>query len=174
MPNANTIAQAASSAGGGLPSVAGGASSTAEFIFQDRLTPANSLLLKVGAPQLKNKQFKIRAGGRVTGGTTTNYTPRLRLDSLTGTVIEAGTARAVNSEDANWFIEALVTVDPTSDKLGGFGRAMVNNLYDVEAAIDNEAAADPDGELVFSCTGQFSASHADNAAICDYLEVDVQ
>jgi len=172
MANANTIAVAP-----GLPSAAMGASSTAEFQFTDTASTPVRLMVKVGQPQLKNKLFKVKAGGRVTGGTTTNFT--VKLDSGTSatigsnTTIEASSARAVDSESANWFIEAVCFCDETSDKLGGFGRSMVNDLYDAEAALDAEAAADPDGELGFTVTGTFSASHASNAAYCDFFDVEV-
>jgi hypothetical protein len=172
VPNNNTIYKVG-------PSQALGASSTAEFQFTDS---ASALLIArlapnhLGETDLSSGRFRVRAGGRVTGGTTTNFTVRLDHGSSTtiasNTTIEASTARAVDSESGNWFIEAVCYLDEVSDKIQGFGRSMVNNLYDAEAALDAEVtSADPGSEQAFTCTGQFSASDAGNAAVLEYLEI---
>lgn len=165
---ASTIAQAVDSA-------AGGASSTAEFYFQKGGVPMS---VRVGPGQLgQGKSFKVKAVGRVTGGTTTNFTVRLDYGTSAtiadNTTIEASTARAVDSESAPWFIEADLVCDSTSDKIQGQGRSMVNGVMDTWTITDAEiTGADPDtAEIGFTVSGQFSASHASNSAVCERFSI---
>src|SRR3990167_5249052 len=63
----------------------------------------------------RSSRFRVRAWGRVTGGTTTNYTATLyygiSLTASSNTVIEASTARAVDSANHLWEIEVELIVD---------------------------------------------------------------
>ena len=175
---ANTVFSAA-----GLPSQAGGASSTAEFQFAasvatDVGAAGTRLVCRLpGSDKLNQKSFWVRAWGRVAGATT-NFT--VRLDSGisatigSNTTIEASSARAVGGVAGNWLIEARCVLDGASDVLAGFGRSMVKNLFDAEGALDAAPTVDPASEgLGFTVTGQFSASDATNLAICDGFEIVV-
>jgi hypothetical protein len=160
----------------GLPSADLG-NATSETIFKKTGTTVSKCNLPANS-ELSNTMFKVRAAGKVTGGTTTNFTLTLYFgfSSTIGsnTAIEASTARAVNSVSANWFIEACCMWDDASNKIAGYGRSMINNLYDVEAALNNQiTGADPDAdtELGFTVTGLFSATSAGNAAIMTVFEV---
>jgi len=126
------------------------------------------------ANNVSTAMFKVRAWGRVTGGTTTNFTVQLQYGTSatasSNTDIEASTARAVDSASHNWFIEAKLCWDTTSNKIQGCGHAMVANLYDVWAAADNAiTSADPDAdsEQGFVVTGTFSSGNASNVAVMD-------
>ena len=170
---------ASATAGG---ATAQGASSTAEFQFQDAgklsatSTPGRLRLRlpPLGAGGNRNKHaYEIIAGGKVTGGTTVNFTARLDAgDSATiGTNITIFTtgARAVNTVDGNWHIAATVYVDDTDDNLRGFAQSWVNLLYQTPVVLDAFPAQDPDVEMPFTVTGQFSGSNAANLATCEYF-----
>lgn len=158
-----------------LPGAVIGVSSAAEAQFKDS-AGAVAYITAPGSNTLNRRRFKVRANGRVTGGTTTNFTVALYLGAAfgSGTKIATSTARACNSESANWMIEVDVVADDTSDKIQGLQMAMVNNLVDTFAALTAEGGSvdvDVEGNLAFCVTGQFSASHADNKAYLDALEV---
>lgn len=127
-----------------------------------------------GANGAGSSIIRVTAWGRVTGGTTVNYTATLQFGTSatagSNTTIEASTARAVNSENENWFITALCILDKTSNKLNGIGTSMVGALVDAAATLDNQAStADPDGNgtLGFVVAGTFSSGNAGNLAYLD-------
>lgn len=176
MPNANVIS---------IPNMSPrelnqGGTSTAETQFTTNGTGGTYYVVLPSGGQLKNNAFIITAGGRVTGGTTTNFTISLdygiSATISSNTTIEASTARAVNSAAHNWLIEAEVMWDSTSKKLQGRGWAMVANLVDAVAAIDNVVtAADPEAGTVvqgFTLTGLFSSGNAGNLAYVDFFQVE--
>lgn len=147
---------------------------TGYLISKDNPFPGTAETITI-IPQpnkLVNKSFRIRAWGRVTGGTTTNYTATLLYDT---TIIEASTARAVNSASHNWFIEAIGVWDSTSNKFQGFGRSMVGNLFDAEAALDNVVSPDftTNNTVGFNVKGTFSSGNAANVAYLDGFECEV-
>lgn len=124
-----------------------------------------------GSFRLEQRQFIVRASGFVTGGTTTNVTTTLYAGtSLTpgsNTVLQASTARAVNSTSAPWRIEAKLIFDSVSGKLHGTVEHEINNLFDAPAALTNVVTAlVGSAEPVFNlCVGiTFSASNANNLA----------
>jgi|TARA_R100001086_G_scaffold174763_1_gene96077 hypothetical protein len=126
----------------------------------------------------RSSMVTVRAWGRVTGGTTTNYTATLQYGTSTtstdNTTIEASTARAVNSADHEWLIEATFVIDSVSDKIQGFGRSMVANLLDSEAALDNVPTSvdvTADGTLGFVVAGTFSAGNASNTSHLDGFQI---
>lgn len=171
MANANTVAAAS-----GLPGSAQGASSTAEFQFND--SAGTRAMVKVGPPLLKNKRFRVKAGGRVTGGTTTNFTAKLYYGTSatigSNTNIATSGALAVNSTSGNWYLEAEIAHDETSDKLQGLLKGHVNATAVAQAILTNApTGVTGDAEIGFTVTGQFSASDAGNAARCDFLEVEI-
>lgn len=165
-----------------------GGSSTSEIVFStDGTTPV--VLPLPSAGQLAGgsgtsgycSRFQIRAWGRVTGGTTTNYTPQLQygtsITSTSNTDIESGAAVAVNSVSGTWQIIAEVIWDATSDILDGFATHMVSGstrTLTAWAAFDNAiTSANPegDGTLGFVVTGTFSSGAATNAAYLDGFEI---
>ena len=151
-----------------LPGAAIGTSSTAAAQFLDSASNPAILYIRPGS-SYSNRMFRVLAYGRATTGASTNVTITLYYGIsstiASNTVIEASTARAVNTASANWFIEAVMMYDSTSQKIGGFGRSMVNNLYDAEAALDNApTSVDLSTEgLGFTVVGTASASNASTA-----------
>jgi hypothetical protein len=156
-----------------------GGTSTSETQFTVDGTNGYYVILPSGS-QLKNRPFKVFAAGRVTGGTTTNFTISLDYGVSTtiasNTTVEASTARAVNSAAHNWMISVEVMWDSTSDKLQGRGWSMVGNLVDAYAAIDTAVtSADPElGTTVqgFTLTGLFSSGNAGNLAYVDVFQIE--
>lgn len=164
-----------------------GGTSTSEVVFTSDgtipvvldLPSAGELASAAGTPGVK---FKVRAGGRVTGGTTTNYTPQLQFGTSatpgSNTDLESGGAVAVNSVSGFWFIEADLFWDTTSNQLDGYARHMVSGstrTYTAAAACDNRiSSADPDanGTQGFVVTGTFSSGNASNAAYLDFFELE--
>jgi hypothetical protein len=143
-----------------------------------RLRNFSSTLLRhccvgtVGAPALKNRRFKVRLGGRVTGGTTTNFTVKLYLGAAINSLIFTSGAIAVNSVSGNFHLEAELDCDSTSKILQGLARGQVNASAVAQAATTAVASTDPTVAQSFSASGTFSVSNASNAAVLDYLEVD--
>ncbi len=167
MPNANTCFLTIR-----LPGAAQGASSTAEFQFQNK--DGGNAVLTVPAGILNGRrQIILRAGGRVTGGTTTNFTGKVYLGAtIAGTLVFSSGAIAVNSASGNWFLEVAFVIDATSDKIQGIGYGNVNATAVAQANV-SVTSADPETVLQFCASGQFSASHASSAAYLDFLEMDV-
>ncbi len=162
----------------GLPGAAQGASSTAEFQFVDNQSTPVRAQVKVKHDQLEKRPFRVRAFGTVTGGTTTNFT--LNLDYGVSATIGSNTtigtsgAVAVNSESANWLIEAELYLDSVSGKLQGKINGWVNGGMITEAVITEIASlTELTTELGFTVTGTFSASNASNAAQCEGFEIVV-
>lgn len=128
----------------------------------------------------KSSHFVVKAGGRCTGGTTTNYTVTLyfgtSLTAASNTVIEASTARAINSENENWHIEVHVNWDEVSQKINGWGLSQVSNLYDAAAALDNQVTAaegDDNDTQGFVVAGTFSSGNASNTSHLDYFQLEL-
>lgn len=128
----------------------------------------------------KSSMLKVRAWGRVTGGTTTNFTVTLQygtsLTSGSNTTIEASSARAVDSANHVWAIEAEFVIDAVSDKIQGYGKSMVANLYDAAAALDNSPSSvdvTGNGTLGFVIGGTFSTGNASNTAHLDGFQLEL-
>lgn len=155
-----------------VPGTAVGASSTAETQLTDSTgslavcyLPGSSKMTLYGG----GRPFIVRAFGRTTTGASTNVTIKLYygVSATIGsnTLIEASTARAINSTSSNWYIEAVCMCDTTSQKITGYGCANVNNLFDTTAALDNApTSVDLTVEgLGFTATVTHSASNASTA-----------
>ncbi len=130
--------------------------------------------------------FKIRAFGRVTGGTTTNWTPSLQFGRSTtaasNTTMGSLTARAFNTASGLWYLTAELVWDVTSGVIsgsisGGNGStvaldaaALITPVTGQTAAVLN-AQTNP-GAFFFSVGGLFSATNASNVATLDGFEVE--
>lgn len=164
MANINTLATAPR-----LPGTAQGASSTSEFQFQNA---AGSIAeITVPAELLNKKRFRVIAYGRVTGGTTTNFTVKLYVGTALGAALFTSGALAVNSTSGSWHIVVEGVLDSTGDKINGFGNAGVNATIASQAVAT--ATADPASALVFGASGQFSASNSGSSAVMDGLEIEL-
>lgn len=162
-----------------------GGTGTSETVFtSDGTLPVILDLPSAGALADTNANtvafFGVRAWGRVTGGTTTNYTVALQAGTSAtagdNTDIEQSTAIAVNSNSGQWFIEARLIWDTTSNTYDGFSRFGVwgsTRTFTDWAAIDNSISADPDGNVAlgFVVTGTFSSGHASNVSVLGGFEL---
>jgi hypothetical protein len=168
MPTSNTVAQTFK-----LPGAAQGASSTSEFAFNDSTGTAASITLPAGWA-LNNRKFKLKAGGKVTGGTTTNFTAILYSGALAANkpIITSG-AKAVNSVSGNWSLEAEIYTDATSQKVDGIGKGQINGTAVAQIATTELTSWVNTVDNTFSVSGTFSASNANNAATLEFLEIDL-
>lgn len=160
-----------------------GGTSTSETVFTSDGT--NPIVLRLptseqlgGANGKGSRPIGIRAGGRVTGGTTTNFTPQLQFGTsataASNTDLESGGAVAVNSVTGGWMIEweGFIT---NGNILDGAGRHFVSGstrTFTDWAVQDNAVTtADPDGNGTqgFVVTGTFSGGHASNTAYLDWF-----
>lgn len=163
-----------------------GGTGTTELVFTSDGTTPVILYLPTAeqlAPASGGAAFcTIRAWGRVTGGTTTNFTAQLQFGTSatpgSNTDIESGAAVAVNSTSGLWWLkwEGVVT---TTGYLDGAGTHMIagsTRTLTALAAQDNAiTTADLDGVTAqgFVMTGTFSGGHASNAAYLDGFTLEV-
>lgn len=148
------------------------------WVSGDTTTPVKVYV--PGSGKLNGKTCRVSASGYITGAITTNGTIRLQYGtSATGasnTVVEASTARAVNSTTRPFHIEILVTTDSVVKTAVGCGVSYIGNTLDTWAALDNTVTIDPDlddGTQAFVCSVEFSEDSASNAAFLKefFLEV---
>jgi len=111
--------------------------STSEKVFTDSATTPAALVLPLpslealaGANGKKMSVIRIIAAGRVTGGTTTNFTAQLQFGTSTtvasNTDLESGAAVAVNSASGLWMIEGTYLLDYTSGKIDGYAANFIS------------------------------------------------
>src|SRR5262249_3390767 len=127
MPNANTISFVAKVAGTAI-----GASSTSEIQFTD--SAGNNAALAIGTNTLNSRKFRIKLGGRATGGTTTNLTIKLYSGSALNSAIFTSGAIAINSVSGNFSLDAELETDATSKILQGLAKGQVNATAVAQAA----------------------------------------
>lgn len=131
------------------------------------------------APGLVNcVPLKVRAWGRATGGTTTNWTPTLQfgnsVTSASNTTVAALTAGAFNTASGSWYIEATLLWDAVSGQIVGYstGTNATTGTLTANAAITAITGQTATATLYFVVAGLFSATNANNIAYLDGLEVE--
>lgn len=92
-------------------------------------------------------RIQVQAGGRATGGTTTNFTPSLQISaagagipSVTATsnsTLFSLTATAFNSVTGNWIVKTELLWDPVSGQINGLGSGFAGS----GGSMTNTAAA---------------------------------
>jgi len=163
MANDNTIAYAPL-----LPGAAQGASSTAEFQFKNSVAVIAEFTIEAGL--LDKRRFRLVAGGRLTGGTTTNFTAKLYVGTGLGAALFSTGAIACNSTSGSWHIEVEGLVDDTGRVINGTGTGGVAAAMTAVAIAT--AAAIPSAALTFGVSGTFSASNSGSKAYMDYFELE--
>ena len=125
-------------------------------------------------------RFKLRAWGRMTGGTTTNFLPQIQVGTSTtaasNTDVTVMTTRACNSTSSNWWIDADLVWDSTSKLLnGGFqgGGGSAGTLNTLTIITQATAQAYTTNGLGFTVSAIFSATNAGNLAYLDGLTLEV-
>lgn len=153
------------------------AAKAASVFVPDMWQDASSL---VTGQQIGSVTLLVKASGRVTGGTTTNFTPVIQLGSsitaASNTAVASATARAVNSTSSNWYIEAQFIWDFTSKRLGGAFWAVNGSAQtlDAQATVTAQTAIDwTTSGNGFSVSALFSATNAGNLAYLDGLTLEV-
>jgi hypothetical protein len=149
-------------------------------------TTQTAVLYGSHAEGLNTAVFRVRAWGRVTGGTTTNFTPTLLYGRsqtyASNTVMGSLTATAFNSASGLWEFDATLFWDVTSGQLSG----SISGYNGATAAIIAAALVTPvtgltstalaalsqPNTLYFSIAGLFSASNASNIAYLDGFQVE--
>jgi hypothetical protein len=175
------------------------ASAYSAFTKYDVFNNANSSTTQTATVNLVGGQdsntnfarFAIRAGGRVTGGTTTNWTPSLYfgrgLTAAANTLMASLTARAFNTASGVWYLDASLVWDGTSGVISGtFGGgngstvaidapALITPVTGQTATTINTGAPLETNNMAtfyFSIGGLFSATNASNLAFLDYFAVE--
>jgi hypothetical protein len=180
MANFNTIASA-------VAAVASG-NVIAETAFGQ--APGNTVRTVLSLPSnianqyLDGRELLLRAGILITGGTTTNYTPSIRLNSgsntnlttfTSDTAIATPTAFAVNSVTRLCIIQARLSWDVTTARLNGQYAFNIDTTFTnwVTLTAGLSAGVAAASSIAFLLTGIFSATNASNTAILKYFEMDV-
>lgn len=190
MGRASTISKAA------LPSAELnlGGTSTAEKVFclagsttVACVLPLPTLEALAGSTGKKFSLVKIYAAGRVTGGTTTNFTAQLQfgtsITATSNTDMESGAAVAVNSVSGQWIIDGTYAIDYTSGKIDGYAANMISGstvTYTAVAKADNTITSSTTAALSFTTstpqgfvvTGTFSSGNASNVAYLDVFHME--
>lgn len=160
-----------------LPGAAQGASSTAEFQFQNSDETPSRAIVKIDGDQLRGKEFHVIAGGRAIAGAAGNLTINIDAggDSVIAnntTIATSGAKALTDAVSGTWFLKTTCMIDAVSGRLEGYLEGWVNETA-VAQAINTAPGAefDLDGEVVFTLTGTFSVSDADNAAVCEFFKI---
>lgn len=165
--------------------------STSTKVFLNSAGTAVTVLLDKDAfagPTFKTfSKFRLVAAGRVTGGTTTNWTPTIYWGTSTttasNTALCTGATVAVNSVSGTWNIEADLEIDNTSTKItGSFSNQTSGSTvtYTARAVITNVITASSTPALSFSTqtaqgfcvAGAFSSGNAGNVAYLDVFQLE--
>lgn len=172
-----------------------GGTSTSEKVFTIStstttacILPLPSLEALAGSTGKKMSVIRIFAAGRVTGGTTTNFTPQLQFGTSTtvasNTDLESGVAVAVNSASGMWAIDGTYMLDITSGKIDGYAANFLSGstvTYTAVAKADNtiSSSSTPAFSLTstsqqgFVLTGTFSSGNASNVAYVDIFQLEM-
>jgi hypothetical protein len=173
-------------AGMAAPSASGNV--TAETAFG--LAPANTSRVVIAVPAgfsnsvLDGRELILRLAILITGGTTTNYTPSVRLNSggqsnlttfTNDTAIITPTAFAVNTVTRLFNLTAKLIWDPTTARLNGQYAFNIDTTFTnwvtltagLSAGVTNATA------IQWLVTGIFSATNANNTAILKVFEMDL-
>lgn len=180
MSNPNTIA--------GMPTCVASGNVIAETAFG--IAPANTVRAALPMPSwvsnssLDGRELLLRLGILVTGGTTTNYTPSVRLYSggntglttfTNDTAIITPTAFAVNTVTRLFTMQARLNWDPTTARLNGCFASQIDATYTNWATLTAQLTAGvANASAIQWClTGLFSATNAGNTAVLKYFDMDL-
>lgn len=144
---------------------------TVETAFSDG---TNRIILgKNNKGAFDGKLVRVTLVVQVTGGTTTNFTLRLRYGSSSTSltvftsdlVLVATTATAVNSVTRIFFITAIVSWDSVSTRLIGHSLVYRAGTITTWATFSGTPTPSSEAAIGFITTGLFSVSNAGNTAV---------
>lgn len=131
----------------------------------------------VGLPALR---FLLRAWGRMTGGTTTNFLPQIQsgvtVTAASNTDVTVMTTRACNTTSSNWWINADLCWDFTSKLLNGSftgGGGSAGTLNSPTIITQGTAINYANNGLGFTVSAIFSATNAGNLAYLDGFTLEL-
>lgn len=169
-----------------------GTTSTTEKVFLNAAGTALVCPLPLGglaaSAGKQMSMFRIIAAGRVTGGTTTNFTAQLQFGTSTTTAsntdVESSVAVAVNSVSGLWAIEGTYMLDYTSGKIDGYAANFISGstvTYTAVAKADNTISSSSTPAFSFTTTlvqgfvitGTFSSGNASNVAYADVFQLEM-
>jgi len=163
-----------------------GGTSTNEVFFktvsaQNGVPAASTLVCYMpGSNVMKDRPFKVIVGGRVTVGSTGNFTASLYWGttslSASNVKIATGVAGIGSGVSTNWQIIFEGMWDSTSGQIVGVQRGWVAaKIISVATITASAATVDLSGESTsngFTCTGTFSVGSATSAATITTFEVE--
>lgn len=138
----------------------------------------------------------VRAKGTATGGTTTNFTPKIQYTKQAVTKVTSATAAnnldffsggaaAYNTASGPWVLEVLCTYDPVNKLLSGVGwgvngsgGAAVASVAATQVTASTDTGIDlmagsSSGNAGFAVSAIFSASNAGNKCTLETLHNDI-
>ncbi len=138
----------------------------------------------VSSTSLDGHELLLRCGILITGGTTTNYTPSIRLYSggntaattfTNDTAIATPSAFAVNSVTRLFTMQARLSWDVGSARLNGQFAYNIDTTFTTWATLTAglSAGVASAAAIMWCLTGFFSATNGSNTAICKYFEMDL-
>lgn len=176
MANGNTIAMAprAGTRGGSTD----GTTETVFTKYSDSTKPCTVYVPE--SSKLDGKAFRVRAHGRISSGTTTNFTVAMYWGVTTtvvsGNKIATSAATACNNTNSNWELNAWLLWDSTSSKLQGRQEGDNNDTAIALAAVSNVISAvspaTSNSGYGITVTSTFSATSTTNVAYLDELSIE--
>lgn len=171
-----------------MPTCTASGNVTAETAFG--VAPANTVRAFVSMPSniqnstIDGRELLLRLGILVTGGTTTNYTPSIRLYSggnaalttfTNDTAIATPAAFAVNTVTRMFTMQARLSWDVTTARLNGAFAFNIDTTFTTWATLTAglSAGVANASAILWCLTGLFSATNANNTAVLKYFEMDL-
>ncbi len=140
-----------------------------------------------GSNTLKNRPFRIRAAGRVTGGASGNFAVSLYFGNSatisSNTKMSTTGNNNVNTTGGTWLLDTLCMWDSTSQTIRGqfsgfvyatmvTGAILSNSITVVDLSTEPNVATASGTQNVVTLTGQFGTGNAANVAYVDVFEVE--
>jgi len=158
--------------------VGGTTHATNETQFLD--AAGDPLKVTIAASKVSGQLITLKIVGRVTGGTTTNFTLNIAHGTSStyssNTTIATSGAVAVDSASTNFAYIVRLVWDSTSLKLAGVsgdGWMGLTPTIHTKAVTTLRTAIAATANLGFTLTGTFSASNANNAAYITQFDLEV-
>lgn len=166
--------------------LAGTSTSESQFLTASASgqTPAGDPLVCYipGSNSVIRRPLKVRVGGRVTGGGSTNFTAKLYLGTsstiASNTNIASTGAVATAGNTGTWALDVDLAWNSANGIISGLLRGWVVAVAVAQATLTTSAAITTlnteNTNNGFTVTGQFSSGIAANAAYVDWFEVLTQ
>lgn len=158
--------------------VGGTTHGTTETQFKD--AAGDPLKVVVAAEKINGKMMTLKIVGKVTGGTTTNFTLNIAHGTSatysSNTTIATSGAVAVDSASTSFAFILRLVWDSTSLELAGVsgdGWMGLTPTIHTKAVTTVRTAIAATADIGFTLTGTFSSSNAGNAAYITQFDLEV-